>query len=41
MPEMETLLQMLEMKGFNYIELFCPSAQTVLCYTVSNASHKC
>lgn len=41
MPEMETLLQMLEMNGFSYIESFSSSAKTVLCCAVSNVSRKC
>lgn len=41
MPEIETLLQMLEMKGFHHIESFSPSAETVLCCPVSYVSQKC
>lgn len=41
MLEMETLLQMLEMKGFHYIGSSSPSAETVLCCALSNVSHKC
>jgi len=41
MPDMETLLQMLEMKGLYYIGSPSPSGNTVLCCTFCNISHKC
>lgn len=40
MPEMETLLQMLEMKGFHYIGSSSPSGKTLLYCALSNVSYK-